>query len=85
MIYSNVGLGKTHLAHAIGLEVKNNFPEKTVLYVTSEQFTNQYIDSVKNNSQNDFVHFYQMIDALIIDDIQFLHKKEKTRSLFSYF
>jgi chromosomal replication initiator protein len=82
LLYSNVGLGKTHLAHAIGLEVKNNFPEKTVLYVTSEQFTNQYIDSVKNNSQNDFVHFYQMIDVLIIDDIQFLLKKEKTQEVY---
>ncbi|GAB4317745.1 MAG: chromosomal replication initiator protein DnaA [Bacteroidales bacterium] len=82
LIYSNVGLGKTHLAHAIGLEVKNNFPEKTVLYVTSEQFTNQYIDAVKNNSQNDFVHFYQMIDVLIMDDIQFLVKKEKTQEIY---
>ncbi len=82
LLYSNVGLGKTHLAHAIGLEVKNNFPEKTVLYVTSEQFTNQYIDSVKNNSKNDFVHFYQMIDVLIVDDIQFLLKKEKTQEVY---
>lgn len=82
LLYSNVGLGKTHLAHAIGIEVKNNFPEKTVLYVTSEQFTNQYIDSVKNNSHNDFVHFYQMIDVLIIDDIQFLLKKEKTQEVY---
>ena len=82
LIYSNVGLGKTHLAHAIGLEVKTNFPEKTVLYVTSEQFTNQYIDAVKNNSQNDFIHFYQMIDVLIIDDIQFLVKKEKTQEVY---
>jgi len=82
LIYSNVGLGKTHLAHAIGIEVKTNFPEKTVLYVTSEQFTNQYIDAVKNNSSNDFVHFYQMIDVLIIDDIQFLVKKEKTQEVY---
>jgi chromosomal replication initiator protein len=82
LIYSNVGLGKTHLAHAIGLEVKTNFAEKTVLYVTSEQFTNQYIDAVKNNSQNDFVHFYQMIDVLIIDDVQFLIKKEKTQEVY---
>ncbi|MBN1339397.1 MAG: chromosomal replication initiator protein DnaA [Bacteroidales bacterium] len=82
LIYSNVGLGKTHLAHAIGLEVKNNFPEKTVLYVTSEQFTNQYIDAVRNNNQNDFIHFYQMIDVLIIDDIQFLASKEKTQEVY---
>lgn len=82
LIYSNVGLGKTHLAHAIGLEVKNNYPEKTVLYVTIDQFTNQFIDATRNNSQNDFVHFYQMIDVLIIDDIQFLSGKEKTQDIF---
>jgi chromosomal replication initiator protein len=82
LIYSDVGLGKTHLAHAIGIQVKNNFPEKTVLYVSSEQFIAQYIDSVRNNNQNDFVHFYQMIDVLIIDDIQFLAGKEKTQDVF---
>ncbi len=81
-IYSNVGLGKTHLAHAIGLQVKQNFPNKTVLYVTIEQFTVQYIESVRNNNQNDFVHFYQMIDVLIVDDIQFLAGKEKTQDVF---
>ncbi len=81
-IYSNVGLGKTHLAHAIGLQVKNNFPELTVLYVSTEQFINQFIDAVKNNSQNDFVHFYQMIDTIILDDIHFLSGKEKTQDVF---
>ncbi|MCD4736447.1 MAG: chromosomal replication initiator protein DnaA, partial [Bacteroidales bacterium] len=82
LIYSHVGLGKTHLAHAIGLEVKTNFSEKIVLYVTSEQFTNQYIEAVRNNNQNDFVHFYQMIDVLIVDDIQFLANKEKTQDVY---
>ncbi len=82
LIYSDVGLGKTHLAHAIGIQVKTNFPEKTVLYVPAEQFIVQYIDSVRNNNQNDFVHFYQMIDVLIIDDIQFLAGKEKTQDVF---
>jgi chromosomal replication initiator protein len=82
LIYSNVGLGKTHLAHAIGLEVKNNYPDKTVLYVSTDQFTNQFIDAVRNNSQNDFVHFYQMIDVLIMDDIQFLSGREKTQDIF---
>jgi len=81
-IYSNVGLGKTHLAHAIGLQVKQNFPNKTVLYVTAEQFIVQYIESVRNNNQNDFVHFYQMIDVLMVDDIQFLSGKEKTQDVF---
>jgi chromosomal replication initiator protein len=82
LIYSNVGLGKTHLAHAIGLQVKNNFPEKTVLYVKTNEFVNQYIESVRNNNQNDFIHFYQMIDVLIMDDIQFIAGKEKTQDVF---
>jgi len=82
LIYSDVGLGKTHLAHAIGIQVKTNYPEKTVLYVSTEQFISQYIESVRNNNQNDFVHFYQMIDVLIIDDIQFLAGKEKTQDVF---
>jgi len=82
LIYSNVGLGKTHLAHAIGLQVKNNFPDKTVLYVKTNEFVNQYIDSVRNNNQNDFIHFYQMIDVLIMDDIQFVANKEKTQDIF---
>ncbi|MCB0429930.1 MAG: chromosomal replication initiator protein DnaA [Flavobacteriales bacterium] len=82
LIYGGVGLGKTHLAHAIGIRIKNNFPSKTVLYVSSEKFCHQFIDSVKNNSQNDFVHFYQMMDVLIIDDVQFLAGKEKTQDVF---
>ncbi|HOW31506.1 MAG TPA: DnaA/Hda family protein, partial [Bacteroidales bacterium] len=81
-IYSAVGLGKTHLSHAIGLQVKNSFPEKTVLYVATEQFIQQFIDAVRNNNQNDFLHFYQMIDVLIIDDIQWLSGKEKTQDVF---
>jgi chromosomal replication initiator protein len=82
LIYGGVGLGKTHLAHAVGIEVKNRHPQKTVLYVSSEKFTNQFIEAVKNNSHNDFVQFYQMIDVLIIDDIQFLSGKEKTQDVF---
>ncbi len=81
-IYSPTGLGKTHLAHAIGLEAKNNYPEKTVLYVSTEQFIHQFIDAVRNNSHNDFIHFYQMIDLLIIDDIHGLAAKEKTQNVF---
>ena len=82
LIYGGVGLGKTHLAHAIGLEIKNQDPDKTVLYVTSEKFTHQFIDSVRNNTVNDFSHFYQMIDVLIIDDVQFFSGKEKTQDVF---
>jgi chromosomal replication initiator protein len=81
-IYSDVGLGKTHLGHAIGLQVKSNFPDKTVLYVSTEQFTQQFIEAVRNNNTNDFIHFYQMIDTLIMDDIQFLGGKEKTQDVF---
>lgn len=82
LIYGGVGLGKTHLAHAIGIEIKDKNPEKTVLYVSSEKFTHQFIDAVKNNSVNDFCHFYQMMDVLIIDDVQFLSGKEKTQDIF---
>jgi chromosomal replication initiator protein len=82
LIYGGVGLGKTHLSHSIGIEIKNNFPNKTVLYVPSDRFMHQFVDSVKNNSQNDFVHFYQMIDVLIIDDIQFFAGKERTQDVF---
>src|SRR5690554_928264 len=82
LIYGGVGLGKTHLVHAIGIEIKNRHPNKTVLYVSSEKFTHQFIDAVRNNNQNDFIHFYQMIDVLIIDDVQFFSGKEKTQDVF---
>ncbi len=82
VIYGGVGLGKTHLAQAIGNMVKQKYKSKTVLFVTSEKFTNQFIDSLKNNSVNDFIHFYQMIDVLIIDDIQFFANKQKTQDMF---
>lgn len=82
LLYGGVGLGKTHLAHAIGIEIKEQDPSKTVLYVSSEKFTHQFIDAVKNNNHNDFVHFYQMIDVLIVDDVQFLAGKEKTQDVF---
>lgn len=82
LLYGANGLGKTHLAQAIGIEIKNRFPNKTVLYVESEKFIHQFIDAVKNNNVNDFSHFYQMIDVLIIDDVQFLAGKEKTQDMF---
>jgi chromosomal replication initiator protein len=82
LIYGGVGLGKTHLAHAIGIQAKNQHPNKTVLYVSAEKFTHQFIDSVRNNNPNDFVHFYQMIDLLIIDDVQFFAGKDKTQDVF---
>lgn len=81
-IYSSVGLGKTHLAHAIGLEVKRIQPEKTVLYVSMEKFCQQFQEATKSNNRNDFIHFYQMIDVLIIDDIHFISGKKGTQEVF---
>jgi len=82
VIYGNVGLGKTHLAQAIGNDVKETQPDKNVLFVTSEKFANQFIQSIKNGAINDFVNFYQMIDVLIVDDIQFFASKQKTQEIF---
>ena len=82
VIFGDVGLGKTHLAQAVGNEIKVQHPKKQILYVPSERFTNQVIDSIKNNALSDFMHFYQMIDVLIVDDIQFLAKKPKTQEIF---
>jgi chromosomal replication initiator protein len=81
-LFGNVGLGKTHLAQAIGNEVNSNFEDKNVLYVSCEKFTNQIIESIKNGSINDIVNFYQLIDVLIVDDIQFLANKQKTQEIF---
>ena len=86
-IFGGVGLGKTHLAHAIGVDIKEKYPKKKVLYVSAEKFTQQFIsastakDKDKNNL-NDFIHFYQLIDVLIVDDIQFLSGKVKTQDAF---
>jgi chromosomal replication initiator protein len=82
VIYGGVGLGKTHLAQSIGNEVKRNNPTKVVLYVSSEKFINQFMDHSRNNAINDFIHFYQLIDVLIIDDVQFFSRAEKTQDAF---
>ena len=82
LIFGGVGLGKTHLANAIGIEIKEKFPEKTVLYISSEVFTQQFIESIRGNNRNDFIHFYQLIDVLIIDDVQFLSGKPGTQDVF---
>lgn len=82
LIFGGVGLGKTHLAHAIGVEIKDKHPNKTVLYISAEKFTQQYIESVRKNTRNDFIHFYQIIDVLIVDDIQLLSGKKGTQEVF---
>jgi len=82
VIYGGVGLGKTHLAQAIGNDVKRIHPNKVVLYVSSEKFINQFQDHSRNNAINDFIHFYQLIDVLIIDDVQFFNRAEKSQDAF---
>jgi chromosomal replication initiator protein len=82
LIYGDVGLGKTHLAQAIGNQVINISEEKQVLYLTTEKFTSQVIQAIKNNNVDEFMHFYQMVDVLIIDDIQFLSNRPKTQEIF---
>jgi len=82
LIYGGSGLGKTHLAQAIGLEVKQNFPEKVVLYVSTNLFQTQFTEAVRKNEINDFMHFYQLIDVLILDDIHELAGKTATQNTF---
>lgn len=82
MVFGGTGLGKTHLVHAIGNHIKQVNKNKVVLYVSAEKFMSQFIDSVKNNNNNDFVNFYQYLDVLIIDDVHFFAKKEKTQEIF---
>lgn len=81
-IHGGVGVGKTHLAHAVGLEVKQNFPEKVVHYLSSEKFIQQFVSAAKAQNKTDFQNFYQMVDVLIIDDIQFLSGKAATQDSF---
>ena len=81
-IYGGVGLGKTHLLQSIGNEVLINDPARRIKYITSERFANELINSIRNQTVNDFKSAYQSIDLLIIDDIQFLAGKEKTQNEF---
>ena len=81
-IYGDSGLGKTHLAQAIGIRTKEKHPEKIVLYVYANKFQTQYADAARNKTINDFLHFYQMIDMLIIDDVHDLAGKDKTQDTF---
>ena len=81
-LYGGVGLGKTHLIQAIGNQILKNFPEKKVIYLSSDIFTVEFVESIQTNKVNDFSNFYRSMDVLIIDDIQFLIGKEKTQDLF---
>ena len=81
-IYGNSGLGKTHLLYAIGNEILRASPEAKVKYITSEIFTNEIIDAIKNQTVKAFQEKYRTVDCLIIDDIQFLAKKERTQEEF---
>jgi chromosomal replication initiator protein len=84
-IYGGTGLGKTHLLHAIGNRIVARSPEARVLYLSSEEFTNQFIESVRDHRMTDFRRrFREECDVLLIDDIQFLGKKQETQNEFFY-
>ncbi len=81
-LYGGVGLGKTHLMHAIGNQVITRFPRKKVVYATSEKFTNEFITSIQQGKIDEFRARYRRIDLLLIDDIQFIADKERTQEEF---
>ncbi|MDE2491800.1 MAG: chromosomal replication initiator protein DnaA [Elusimicrobia bacterium] len=82
VIYGGVGLGKTHLMHAIGNAIRRQHPKARVLYTTSEQFVNEYIGAVQNNALDAFRAKYRSLDCLLIDDIQFMIGKERSEQEF---
>lgn len=82
-VYGPTGLGKTHLVQSIGNKIKEKFgDEKSVLYISSEAFTNEFVHSIRNNRASEFSMFYRNIDVLMVDDIQFFSGKEKTQEEF---
>ena len=81
-LYGNSGLGKTHLMHAIGNEIIKNSPNKSVLYVTSERFTNDMITSLRDKNMEAFRRRYRDIDVLLVDDVQFIEGKEGSQEEF---
>jgi chromosomal replication initiator protein len=82
MLYGGVGVGKTHLVQAIGNEIRNKLPEKIVLYVDQNDFTNQFLNALQNHKIQEFQNFYLQVDLLILDDVQFLSGREKTQEMF---
>ena len=83
-IYGQSGLGKTHLMHAIGNQILANDPTKKILYVSSETFTTEFVDAITHKKNDEFRNKYRNIDVLLIDDIQFLSKMERTQEEFFY-
>jgi chromosomal replication initiator protein len=82
-IYGGTGLGKTHLIQSIGNEIKHTYEDElAVLYISSERFTNEFVQAIRNNRASEFTMFYRQIDVLIVDDIQFFSEKEKTQEEF---
>ncbi len=81
-IYGGVGLGKTHLMHAIGNFIKQNNKQTKIVYVTSEKFTNELINSIRDDKNESFRNKYRTVDVLLVDDIQFIAGKERTQEEF---
>lgn len=81
-VYGGAGLGKTHLLHAIGHYVRKLYPRLKVRYVTTEQFTNEFINAIRDDSITEFQRLYRMTDVLLVDDVQFLQSKERTQEEF---
>src|SRR3990172_3918322 len=82
VIYGGVGLGKTHLVHAIGNQLLKADPSKRVLYTSSEKFTVDFVESIQRDNVSEFSNYYRSVDLLMVDDIQFFTGKEKTQDIF---
>ena len=81
-LYSGVGLGKTHLMHAVGHYIQDHYPSLRILYMPSETFTNELISAIKNNRNNEFRERFRNVDVLMLDDIQFIAGRESTQEEF---